>query len=67
MGFEYYAKELTEINYRSHDDYLWKADYSSIFLDNFSNLRLVRKDIYPYISEQNKGNEDCMYLLEKIP
>lgn len=64
-GFEYYADEITDINYRGNTGYLWKADYANIFLKLFPDLRLVKKKLYPYVSETNKGNVDCMYLLEK--
>ncbi|MEO8762215.1 MAG: pseudaminic acid biosynthesis-associated methylase [Bacteroidia bacterium] len=62
-GFEYYAEKTTEINYRGHDNYLWKADYATLFMAQFPDLKLVKKDIYPYI--ENPANIDCMYLLEK--
>lgn len=64
-GFEYYAPELTNINYRGNDNYLWKADYAQMFLNRFSDLKLVKKELYPYVSAAQKGNVDCMYLLEK--
>ncbi len=64
--WEYYAPETTSINYRGNSDYLWKADYAQLFLDRFSNLRLVKKEIYPYVNQAESGNADCMCLLEKI-
>lgn len=63
-GWEYFAPETTTINYRGNNDYLWKADYAQIFIDNFG-LKLVKKEIYPYINQAESGNADCMYLLEK--
>lgn len=62
-GFEYFAEETSPINYRNHDDYLWKANYAKLFLELFPDLKLVKKEMYPYI--QNHSNVDCMYLLEK--
>jgi hypothetical protein len=64
--WEYYAPETTTIDYRGNSDYLWKADYAQLFLDRFSNLRLVKKEIYPYINQAESGNADCMCLLEKV-
>lgn len=64
-GFEYYSENLTTINYRGNNDYLWKADYTSLFMEQFPNLELIKKEIYPYISDTEKGNKDVMYLLEK--
>ena len=63
MGFEYYSKEITEINYRGNSNYLWKADYATLFTQQFSDLKLLKKEMYPYV--ENPTNVDCMYLLEK--
>ncbi len=63
-GWEYYAPEVKNINYRGNTDYLWKADYAQIFIDKYG-LKLVKKEIYPYVNQAESGNADCMYLLEK--
>jgi pseudaminic acid biosynthesis-associated methylase len=65
-GFEYYSDGFEEIKYRGNDGFLWKGDYVKFFLDTFQNIRLVLKKFYPYISEAEKGNVDCMYLFEKV-
>ena len=62
-GFEYYADKVTEINYRGHENYLWKADYAKLFMEQFPDLKLVKKEMYPYMD--NPENVDYMYLLEK--
>jgi len=62
-GFEYYAPEITEIIYRSHKNLLWKADYSRMFLDQFSDLELVRQEIMDCLDDV--GNSDKFYLLKK--
>ena len=62
-GFEYYEDKVTEINYRGHENYLWKADYTSLFMQQFPDLKLIKKEYYPYLD--NPTNKDCMYLLEK--
>jgi pseudaminic acid biosynthesis-associated methylase len=64
-GFEYFASELKDIHYRGNQGYMWKGDYHAIFLNHFKNLELIKKKIYPYITEKEKGNEDIMYLLKK--
>ena len=64
-GWEYFAPTLTEIEYRGNIGYLWKADYSALFMQYCPGLRLVKKSIYPYVSATNAGNAECMYLLEK--
>jgi pseudaminic acid biosynthesis-associated methylase len=65
MGFEYYADEVTDINYRGNKGFLWKADFAAEFMKRFPDLKLVYKKMYPYITEREKGNVDYMYLLEK--
>jgi pseudaminic acid biosynthesis-associated methylase len=62
-GFEYYAEKTTEINYRGHTNYLWKADYAALFIKQFPDLKLIKKEMFSYIG--NPDNLDCMYLLEK--
>jgi len=60
--FEYYAPNYTQINYRGHKDLLWKTDFSKLFLERFSHLRLVRQEFYKY---RDSDNVDVMFLLEK--
>ncbi|MEO5883663.1 MAG: pseudaminic acid biosynthesis-associated methylase [Caldimonas sp.] len=65
MGFEYHAPETTPIKYRGNEGFLWKADFTEVFLDKFSELRLAKQKLYPYISNAERGNQDVFYLLEK--
>lgn len=65
MGFEYYAEEMQSINYRGNDGFMWKADYAQLFCDYLPNLQIAKKEVVPYISKAEQGNEDCLYLLEK--
>jgi pseudaminic acid biosynthesis-associated methylase len=62
-GFEYFAEQVTEINYRGYVDYLWKADFSALFMKEFPDLKQIRKDMYPYLD--GSSNVDCQYFLEK--
>lgn len=64
-GFEYFNEETKQIPYRGHDGFMWKSDYCSLFQKVNSALKVVKKNMYPYITESNKGNTDCMYLLSK--
>ncbi|MCX8492454.1 MAG: methyltransferase domain-containing protein [Cyclobacteriaceae bacterium] len=64
-GFEYYADKVTSINYRGNEGFLWKANYGKLMRDQFSNLGLVKEELYPYITETERGNIDFMYLVEK--
>jgi pseudaminic acid biosynthesis-associated methylase len=65
-GFEYYAEEPTAVNYRGNEGFLWKANFAGLFLEHFPELRLVKQEFYPYVSEAERGNVDSMYLLEKV-
>jgi len=61
-GLEYYADKFTEIKYRGHSDLLWKANFSQLYFDSFSNLELIREKQLKYL---NGENEDRMFLLKK--
>jgi len=64
MGTEYYyPNEYKMIKYRGNDNLLWKTDFSSLFLNRFSSLRLIQKKILKY---SNNNNLDIVYLLEKV-
>jgi pseudaminic acid biosynthesis-associated methylase len=61
-GFEYYAPEVTEINYRSHRELLWKMDYARRYLETFADLELVREQRVPYLEN---ANVDTVFLIRK--
>ena len=61
-GMEYYAPKVTEVNYRGHDDLLWKMDFAKCYLDRFSDLELLSEQRVPYL---NSSNVDAMYLLKR--
>jgi pseudaminic acid biosynthesis-associated methylase len=65
-GLEYYCETLKEVTYRGNKGYLWKMDYAKFYLDNFPNLRLLKKELLPIKVEQERGNVDFMFLLEKV-
>lgn len=65
-GFEYYAPETTAINYRGNEGFAWKSNFAQLFLDHFPELRLVKQRLYPYVLDAERGNQDVMYLLEKV-
>lgn len=65
MGWEYFAPEVTDINYRGNTGFLWKADFGKIYQDNFPGLAVVTKKQYPYVSIAEKGNADEIFLLTK--
>jgi pseudaminic acid biosynthesis-associated methylase len=61
-GMEYYAPEVTEVNYRSHSGLLWKMDYARGYLERFPDLDLVREQRLPY---RENANVDTVFLLRK--
>jgi pseudaminic acid biosynthesis-associated methylase len=66
MGYEYFAPDTTAINYRGNQGFLWKTDFARVFLENHPELRLVKQHLYPYINDAEQGNQDVMFLLEKV-
>ena len=64
-GFEYYADKTTAINYRGNEGFLWKANYGKLMREQFKDLTLLMEEFYPYVTNNEKGNVDFMYLLEK--
>jgi pseudaminic acid biosynthesis-associated methylase len=61
-GFEYSSDVCTEIPYRGSTGLLWKNNFGKIYIDTFSDLRLVKEEKYKYLDNENI---DSMYLLEK--
>ena len=62
MGFEYFDEVCQEIDYRDNQGFLWKADFAKFFLEQFSDLELVKQKKYKYL---NNDCIDCKYLLMK--
>lgn len=63
MGWEYYNNGITEINYRKHQGYMWKADFAEIYRKYFPELKVKEKHFIKYLSNDNV---DLVFLLEKI-
>jgi pseudaminic acid biosynthesis-associated methylase len=61
-GLEYYAPDVTEVNYRNHSKLLWKMDYARQYLKRFEDLELVRERHIPYLEG---SNVDTVFLLRK--
>jgi pseudaminic acid biosynthesis-associated methylase len=62
--FEYFSPEgYKEIIYRGKSNLLWKTDFKKVFLDNFSDLKLMKEQFFPYKNEPDLI--DQMFLLEK--
>ncbi|MFX0096371.1 MAG: pseudaminic acid biosynthesis-associated methylase [Candidatus Hodarchaeota archaeon] len=61
-GFEYFADSYTEVEYRGNIELLWKANFANIYLNSFSDLRLVKEKRFKYL---DNNNVDSMFLLKK--
>lgn len=61
-GMEYYAPSITEVNYRGHNQLLWKMDYTQKYLSRFNDLELAREQRIPYLEG---ANVDTVFLLKK--
>lgn len=61
-GCEYYADKYTKVVYRDHKNLLWKTNFSQLYLDLFSDLKLVREKRLKYLDNENI---DTMFLLKK--
>ena len=64
LAIEYFAEEVTPINYRGHDGYLWKRHFLHDYQSAFPGLRLLRSGMIG----AGDGFDDCSWwLLEKTP
>ncbi|AUV81813.1 methyltransferase type 11 [Salinigranum rubrum] len=62
-GYEYFAEEYTEVQYRGHDELLWKTDFPSLYLERF-DLELVEKEFFEYqTDEYDNDTVDVEFLL----
>ncbi len=61
-GYEYYANEYTEIVYRGQKNLLWKADFAQNYMENFSNLELVKEK---HLNYKDNNNINSMFLHRK--
>lgn len=62
MGWEYYDKELRELNYRNNQGFMWKADYSGIYKNSFPDLKIIDQHLVKYTANENR---DAIFLLSK--
>lgn len=64
-GFEYYSRELQEVEGRWPADMLWSGDYSALFTDLLPRLQLLDYWQEPNKAPSRAGLTGNMYLLEK--
>ena len=62
-GSEYFATEYAQVNYRGHDELLWKTNFAELYLDRFPNLQLVKEKKYSYLEDEKLV--DQVFLLKK--
>lgn len=63
-SFEYYFENRCLIEYHDHMNLLWKDDFKKYFLE--IGFEITKNKKYKYISSNESGNIDEMFLLEKI-
>ena len=61
-GFEYYADTYRRVDYRGHQDLLWKTDFPKLYCTIFKNLKLVK---VKKLLRLDSDNTDIMFLLKK--
>jgi pseudaminic acid biosynthesis-associated methylase len=61
-GFEYYAEECEQIEYRGHRNRLWKNDFPRLYQDRYPDLKVVKERKIKYLENDNF---DIMFLLKK--
>lgn len=60
-GYEYFAKDYTEIIYRGQKNLLWKTNFAQLYCNLF-DLKLIKKRYFSYAVNDNI---DEMFLLQK--
>ena len=63
-GSEYFTENYIEINYRRHNELLWKTNFAKLYLDRFPDLKRVKEKRYPYLEDKKLVNQ--AFLLKKI-
>ncbi len=61
-GFEYFATEPMDIEYRGEKGFLWKRDFGAFYLESFSDLKLIKEKKFKMMGSENVSS---MFLLEK--
>jgi pseudaminic acid biosynthesis-associated methylase len=56
---EYFAEKEITIQWRGHDNALWKRDFEKHFLEEHSNLKIIKRG---YL-DKDKGFDRCHFIL----
>ena len=59
---EYYSDKLVEVNYRGHEETLWKQNFPQLFLNQDSKLKIIKQEKIYWKTEDLC---DIIYLLKK--
>ena len=62
-GSEYFSENYIKVDYRGHNELLWKTNFAKLYLDRFSDIQLVKERKYPYL--EDKKLVDQVFLLKK--
>jgi pseudaminic acid biosynthesis-associated methylase len=62
-GFEYYADHYTKIEYRGKENLLWKTNFLQLYLNNYPQLNVLKRNRYTYLNDP--ALQDEMFLLSK--
>jgi pseudaminic acid biosynthesis-associated methylase len=62
LAVEYFAQEDTALDYRGHENLLWKRDFGKRYLQQFPDLRLLRDG---FRDSERGADETNWWLFEK--
>ena len=62
---EYYSRDVREINYRGHDNKLYKRDFCGELMDKYPNLKLLDYGFVYYRDPKFPLDDITWFLLEK--
>ncbi len=62
-GLEYYADKYTDLEYHGQKNIMWKTNFSKLFTDANTNLKLEKEVKLPYLEQPQLV--DQMYLIKK--
>jgi hypothetical protein len=63
LAIEYFAEDDTVLNYRGHDNLLWKRDFGKRYQEQFPDLRLLKDG---FRDAESGADETNWWLFEKV-
>ncbi|MDF0681308.1 MAG: methyltransferase domain-containing protein [Candidatus Nitrosocosmicus sp.] len=61
--FEYYNEVNVDLEYRGKKGLLWKNNFLKLFMEKYSDLKLLKEMKVKYL---DRDNTDSMFLIEKV-